>query len=157
MTCADTVMVDWNNGRLGGQYAPECYRDALEALPEDARLYTTAPEEIKRALRASLAARAPRGESGKNPGRERAGAATGRASRQLSGRQRERKPSRARAEAQATAAPAPEALSAPTSLPLPVALAVTLILVVGAGGVTSSVAKSLRLRRLARRDGPPEI
>lgn len=147
LTCADTVFVDWNNGHLGSDYAPECYRDALEALPEDARLYTTAPEEIERALRASLAARAPRRESAKKPVDEQAAAATGRASRRLSGRQRERKPAPAGAEAETAAAPAPGGLTGPTSLPVPVTLAATLILVVCAGGVTRSVARRLRARR----------
>jgi hypothetical protein len=154
LTCADTVLVDWNNGRLSSAHAPACYRDALEALPEDARLYTTAPEEIMRALRASLAARAPGRESAKKSGHEQGAAATGSASRQLSGRARERRSAPAAAEAETTAAPAPGALTEPTSLPLPVALTATLILVVGAGGVTNSVAKRLRGRRLARRGAP---
>lgn len=154
LTCADTVLVDWNNGRLSSAHAPECYRDALEALPEDVRLYTTAPEEIIRALRASLASRAPGRESAKKSGHEQAAAPTGRASRRLSGRPRERRTAPAAGEPETTAAPEPGTLGAPTSLPLPVALTATLILVVGAGGVTSSVAKRLRGRRLARR-GPP--
>jgi hypothetical protein len=154
LTCADTVLVDWNNGRLGSQYASECYRDALEGLPEDARLYTTAPEEIKRALRASIVARAARRESAKKPGHEQAAAATGGASRRLSGRQRESKPAPGGAESETTAAPAPGALTGPTSLPLPVALTATLILVVCAGGATSSVARRLRVRRLATRGAP---
>jgi hypothetical protein len=154
LTCADTVLVDWNNGRLSSAHAPECYRDALEALPEDVRLYTTAPEEIMRALRASLAARAPGRESAKKPGHEQAAAAAGGASRRLSGRLRERRPAPAAAEAETRAAPAPGAVTEPTSLPLPVALTATLILVVGAGGVASSVAKRLRGRRLARRGTP---
>jgi hypothetical protein len=150
MTCADSILVDWNNGRLGGTYAPECYRDALRALPEDARLYTTAPEEIKRALRVSLAARALRRESGKKARHEQAGAGTNRASRQRSGGQHERKPAPEAGEAEMTAAPAPGAATAPTSLPLPVALTVVLILAVCAGGATSSVARRLRVRRARR-------
>jgi hypothetical protein len=141
LSCGDAVMVDWNNGRLGDTYAPECYRDALGAMPEDARLYTTAPEDIKRALRASLAARAPRPESGRNQGR--AGeAAAGEPSRQLSGRQREPK-------AEATAAPAPGEQSERTSLPWPVAVMVTLILAACVGGATSSVGRRRHLRRRA--------
>jgi hypothetical protein len=149
LTCGDTVLVDWNNGRLGSEYAPECYRDALEDLPEDARVYTTAPEEIKRALRASLVALATRRERATRPGHEPAAAATGRTSRRLSGRQGERKPAPQSADAETTAAPAPEALRGPTSLPLPVALTATLILVACAGGLTSSVARRLRAGRRA--------
>jgi hypothetical protein len=147
LTCADIVLVDWNNGRLGSEYAPECYRDALEDLPEDARVYTTAPEEIKRALRASLVASAARRARAK-PG-DAPAAATGGGSRRLSGRKGERKPASARVQAETTAAPAPETVRGPTSLPLPVALTATLILVVCAGGLTSLVARRVRVRRRA--------
>jgi hypothetical protein len=146
LTCGDAVIVDWSDGRLDSEYAPECYRDALETLPEDARLYSAAPEEIRRALRASLVARAPRRDSAREPGHGQA-AARGGASRQLSGRHREPKPAPGGAEAEATAAPG--ALTGLTSLPLPVALTLTLIFVICAGAVTSSAARRLRTRRRA--------
>jgi hypothetical protein len=126
LTCADMVLVDWNNGRLGSTHAAGCYRDALDDLPEDARLYTTASEDIKRALRASLAA--PRRERHERP------ATKGEASRRLSGRQRERTPPSAGAGAE-------------TSLPPAVALTVALTLAVGAAGVASSAARRRRVRR----------
>jgi hypothetical protein len=122
------VLADWNNGRLGSTYEPGCYRDALDDLPEDARVYTTASEDIKRALRASLAARAPRRESHEQAGTK------GKASRRLSGRQRERTPPHTGAGAQ-------------TSLPPAVALTVMLTLAVGAAGVASSAARRRRVRR----------
>ena len=60
-TCVDTLMADWQDGRIDGVYAPGCYRAALEALPEDVRAYSAAEADITRALRATLrrTARAP--------------------------------------------------------------------------------------------------
>jgi hypothetical protein len=150
VNCADSILVDWNNGRLGSTYAPQCYHDALEALPEDVRIYTSAPEEIMRALRGSLAARALRRESGNKTRREQAAAGTDRPSRQLSGGRRERKPAPQGGEAETTAAPAPGAVTAPTSLPLPILFTVLLILAVSAGGATSFVARRVRVRRVRR-------
>ena len=53
--CAAAVLQDWHNGRLGSTYAPACYRQALSTLPEDIRIYSTAENDINRALLASLA------------------------------------------------------------------------------------------------------
>jgi cobalamin biosynthesis Mg chelatase CobN len=145
LTCADLVVVDWNNGRLSNKYAPECYRDALETLPEDVRLYTTAPEAIKRALRASITARTPGRESAEKPAPENEAPATGRASRRLSGGQHAHKRASS-GKTETTAAPAPEPTSGPTSLPWSVALTAALILIVCAGGVTTLAARRLRAR-----------
>jgi hypothetical protein len=48
--CGDAVLLDWSDGRIDRTYAPACYRDALARLPEDLRAYSTAPEDIQRAL-----------------------------------------------------------------------------------------------------------
>jgi len=53
--CAAAVIRDWDNGRLDASYAPACYREALSALPEDIRIYSSAENDINRALIASLA------------------------------------------------------------------------------------------------------
>jgi len=47
--CADAVLADWTKGTLGSGYAPECYEEAIDALPEDLRAYTTAADDITRA------------------------------------------------------------------------------------------------------------
>jgi hypothetical protein len=52
--CADAVMTDWLDGRIDKRYPPRCYGDALAALPEDVRAYSTAEEDISRALRARV-------------------------------------------------------------------------------------------------------
>lgn len=52
--CANAVLRDWTKGTLGPGYALGCYDEALDALPEDLRAYTTAADDITRAaIRAS--------------------------------------------------------------------------------------------------------
>lgn len=47
-------MTDWLDGRIDKRYPPRCYGDALAALPEDVRAYSTAEDDISRALRARV-------------------------------------------------------------------------------------------------------
>jgi hypothetical protein len=49
------VIDDWyDNGRVDGTYAFHCYDDAIEILPRDVRDYSSAKEDIERALQAKL-------------------------------------------------------------------------------------------------------
>jgi hypothetical protein len=49
--CAKQVIADWyDNGRVDQVYALQCYRDAVDALPVDVRDYSSAKEDILRAL-----------------------------------------------------------------------------------------------------------
>jgi hypothetical protein len=53
--CGSKVVADWlDDGRIGTLYAPRCYREALAALPDDVRTYSTAQEDIELALLARL-------------------------------------------------------------------------------------------------------
>jgi hypothetical protein len=53
--CWQTVINDWaDNGRVDGRYSIHCYRDALRNLPEDMRAYSSAPDDIERAMRAEM-------------------------------------------------------------------------------------------------------
>jgi hypothetical protein len=115
--CGTAVLKDWADGKVDHAYPVKCYQDALDAMPEDMRSYTSAPDDIKRALLARL--RATRTHHGELRGRPR----------------------------QATAAPrttAREALSAAgvttraTGIPLPLVViaAVGLVLLLaGSGGL----------------------
>ncbi len=59
-TCGDAVLADWHdNGRIDGVYAPRCYRTAVAGLPEDVRMYSSAQDDIGRALQARLGTPAP--------------------------------------------------------------------------------------------------
>jgi hypothetical protein len=50
-SCGQKVVDDWwAHGTVTGNYPIDCYRDALKLLPDDASTYSSAPDEIRRAL-----------------------------------------------------------------------------------------------------------
>ncbi len=54
-SCGRQVIDDWyDDGRIDGTYELHCYDDAIEALPRDVRDYSSAKEDIQRALQARL-------------------------------------------------------------------------------------------------------
>lgn len=54
--CWEQVVEDWaDNSRVDKRYPVHCYRDALRNLPEDMRAYSSAPDDIARAMRAEIA------------------------------------------------------------------------------------------------------
>ena len=54
-SCGRQVIDDWyDDGRIDGTYALHCYDDAIEILPRDVRDYSSAKEDIQRALQAKL-------------------------------------------------------------------------------------------------------
>jgi hypothetical protein len=67
--CGTAVLKDWADGKLDRTYPVKCYHDALVAMPEDMRSYTTASDDIQRALLARL--RATRTHHGQLRGRAR--------------------------------------------------------------------------------------
>ena len=71
--CGPAVLKDWADGKLDRTYPVKCYHDALDAMPEDMRSYTTASDDIQRALLARL--RATRTHHGELRGRARKAAA----------------------------------------------------------------------------------
>ncbi len=55
-SCAKQVIADWyDNGRVDKQYELRCYREAVKSIPVDVLDYSSAKEDIERAL--SFAAR----------------------------------------------------------------------------------------------------
>lgn len=52
--CGDKVINDWWDGRIDGTYPLPCYDDAIEQLPRDMRDYSSAPDDIKRAMQAAM-------------------------------------------------------------------------------------------------------
>ena len=52
--CWKQVINDWYDGRIDNVYPPHCYRQAIDHLPEDVETYSSARDEINRALYASL-------------------------------------------------------------------------------------------------------
>ena len=54
-SCGRQVIDDWyDDGRIDGSYALHCYDDAIEILPRDVRDYSSAKEDIQRALQRKL-------------------------------------------------------------------------------------------------------
>jgi hypothetical protein len=55
-SCASRLLADWRDGRIDQTYPVACYRQALAQLPEDVRVYSTAHDDITRALQAQIGA-----------------------------------------------------------------------------------------------------
>lgn len=53
-SCGKKVLDDWYDGRIDGSYPLHCYDDAIEIIPRDVRDYSSAQEDIERALQARL-------------------------------------------------------------------------------------------------------
>jgi hypothetical protein len=59
-SCGRKVIDDWyDDGRVDGTYPLHCYDDAIEALPRDVRDYSSAKEDIQRAMTAALRGEEP--------------------------------------------------------------------------------------------------
>lgn len=69
-SCGDKVIDDWyDNGRVDGEYPLHCYDDAIENLPRDIAVYSSAKEDIQRALTARMAGRpSPPASTDPSPG-----------------------------------------------------------------------------------------
>lgn len=66
-TCAKQVIADWyDNGRIDKQYELRCYREAIKSIPVDVLDYSSAKEDIERAL--SFAARGQNDPGGPGSG-----------------------------------------------------------------------------------------
>jgi len=70
--CWRAVVADWANGGIDRRHKVGCYRSSLRNLPEDIRTYTTAEEDIRRALLEEI--RSLRRGGGNGPGGPAAGA-----------------------------------------------------------------------------------
>jgi hypothetical protein len=61
--CAQRVIDDWyKDGRVDGTYELHCYEEAIDALPEDVVIYSSAKGDIERALQDALRKGTPAGE-----------------------------------------------------------------------------------------------
>jgi hypothetical protein len=69
-SCARQVIDDWyDDGRVDRTYPLHCYDDAIEALPADVRIYSSAKEDIQRALQARMRSEpAPAATTDPSPG-----------------------------------------------------------------------------------------
>jgi hypothetical protein len=53
--CWKTLLTDWYDGRIDNTYPLHCYQDALKHLPADVRTYSSAHDDILRALQSAKA------------------------------------------------------------------------------------------------------
>ncbi len=53
--CWKTLLTDWYDGRIDNTYPLHCYKDALKHLPADVRTYSSAHDDILRALQSAKA------------------------------------------------------------------------------------------------------
>jgi len=53
--CWKTLLNDWYDGRIDNTYPIHCYRDALRHLPADVQTYSSAHDDILRALESAQA------------------------------------------------------------------------------------------------------
>ena len=53
--CWKALLNDWYDGRIDRTYERHCYRDALKHLPDDVRTYSSARDDIQRALQSAVA------------------------------------------------------------------------------------------------------
>jgi hypothetical protein len=127
--CGKAVLKAWDEGRLDSSFAPACYREALKELPEDIRIYSSAQDDINRALIASVARNSTQRRT------TQAGAVKG-IVRTLSGTA----PAKAVRERAVAAAADPNANTVPLTVLVSAAGAVVLV---GAAGI-SVVARRLR-------------
>ena len=61
--CWKSVTTDWSTGRLRSDYPVACYQAALAHLPEDVRIYSSAEDDIRRAMLAAIPSQAARAAS----------------------------------------------------------------------------------------------
>jgi hypothetical protein len=48
--CGKAVLSDWSDGGIDRSYPDPCYQAAIDVMPEDLRAYSTAKDDISRAL-----------------------------------------------------------------------------------------------------------
>jgi hypothetical protein len=61
--CWQVLLNDWYDGRIDGTYPIHCYQDALKHLPADVDTYSSARDDIQRALQSARAAARKEGRS----------------------------------------------------------------------------------------------
>ena len=53
--CWKLLLNDWYDGRIDQTYSVHCYKDALKHLPADVQTYSSAHDDILRALQSAIA------------------------------------------------------------------------------------------------------
>ncbi len=61
--CWKTLLTDWYDGRIDNTYPLHCYKDALKHLPPDVQTYSSARDDIVRALQSAKAKLRQKGQA----------------------------------------------------------------------------------------------
>ena len=64
--CWKKLLNDWYDGRIDNVYPVHCYQDTLKHLPEDVSVYSSARDDILRALQSARASLRKKGTVGPN-------------------------------------------------------------------------------------------
>ena len=74
--CYQKLIDDWFDGRIDNTYPPDCYTQAIKHLPRDVDIYSSAPDDIRRAQLAALRNGGNGGSGTSDPSRSIEGAGT---------------------------------------------------------------------------------
>ena len=146
-SCGEKVIDDWFDGRIDGTYPLHCYDDAIEQLPRDVRDYSSAKEDIERALQNRL--RGVENPPNTDPAETtETTAVPGSSDDDSSGPGQGDDP---------TALPPGSAADDAGSVPLPLLLLAALALLLVAGGAAGYIVRRVQARRVSpqQSDGPP--
>jgi hypothetical protein len=139
--CWKVLLNDWYDGRIDGSYAKHCYTDALKHLPADVSTYSSAHDDILRALQSATAKQAKGGKKvgpntviGPPVGGKKGGGGSGPDAKPTG-----RKPGPGLVDKLNP--------SSPSSLPVPLLILGGLALLLVAAGAAGLVAKRIQARR----------
>jgi hypothetical protein len=142
--CWKVLLNDWYDGRIDGSYPRHCYNDALHHLPADVSTYSSAREDIQRALQSAIAKQKKAGQKG-GPNTIVPPAGPGKANGGSGGGTTTTGPDKGTGSASG-----PLDSGSPSSLPTPLLVLGGLALLLVAAGGAGLVAKRIQ----ARRQGP---
>jgi hypothetical protein len=143
--CWKVLLNDWYDGRIDGSYPKHCYTDALKHLPADVSTYSSAHDDILRALQSASAKQAKGGKKvGPNtvikpPSGAKTGGSSSRGGTTTETTSTGRK--------QGTGLADKLNPSSPSSLPVPLLILGGLALLLVAAGAAGLVAKRIQARR----------
>jgi hypothetical protein len=144
--CWKVLLNDWYDGRIDGSYQRHCYTDALKHLPADVSTYSSAHDDIQRALQAAIAKQRAAGQTVgpktviKPPsGRKKSGGSSKTDTTQTDTTQTGRK--------QETGIAGKLNPASPSSVPVPLLILGGLALVLVAAGGAGLVVKRIQARR----------
>jgi hypothetical protein len=152
-SCGEKVIDDWFDGRIDGTYPLHCYDDAIEQLPRDVRDYSSAKEDIERALQNRLRGTQNPPNSDPLPAETTETTETTAAPPSSA----DDPPGPGQGDEPTALPPGTPAADDASSVPLPLLLLAGLALLLVAGGAAGYIVRRVQARRVGpqQSDGPP--